>query len=262
MSRQPKNILVIPYYFNKGDILYGLFNRSDLDCWQGIAGGVEEGESILEAATRESFEEAEISVESEFIKLDSKASIPREWFDEDWNDHVFVVTEYSFGVEVKNKEINLSTEHKKFGWFNYEEAMDKLKWDSNKTALWELNKRLNRDVHKMHLNKEPFEMIKSGEKKIEIRLNDEKRQKVKIGDTIIFSKLPDCNEKLEVKVTGLLHYATFREFYKDIPFGLFGREGKTLDWMLKGTYKIYDKEREEKYGALGIKIEKKAVYSV
>jgi len=61
---------------------------------------------------------------------------------------------------------------------------------------------------------------------------------------------------------GLLHYATFKEFYSDVPFKLFGREDKTLDWMLKGTYEIYDREREEKYGALGIKIKKIAVYSV
>ncbi len=204
MSRQPKNVLVIPYYFNKGDILYALFKRSDLDHWHGIAGGVEKREDILEAVKRESYEEAGISTNSKFIELDSETSISREWFDEDWDDHVFVVTEYSFGVEVKSQEFSLSPEHKNFKWFSYEEAMDKLKWDSNKTALWELNKRLKKNMnkHRMHLYKEPFEMIKSGKKKIEIRLNDEKRQKLKIGDTIVFSKLPDCKDKIEVKVTG------------------------------------------------------------
>lgn len=28
-------------------------------------------------------------------------------------------------------------------WLNYEEAIKKLKWDSNKNALWELNYKLN-----------------------------------------------------------------------------------------------------------------------
>lgn len=262
MLRQPKNIIVFPYYYNTDDILFALFKRADLDCWQGIAGGVEEGENILEAAKRESYEEAEINTNSNFIKLDSKTSIPREWFKENWDDNVFVVTEYSFGVEVKNQDLSLSNKHKKFGWFSYEEAMDKLKWDSNKTALWELNKRLKINIHKMHLYNEPFELIKSGKKKIEVRLNDEKRQRIKMGDVIVFSKLPDSNEKIKVKVTGLLHYATFREFYTDIPFELFGREDKTLDWMLKGTYEIYNKKREEKYGVLGIKIKMILVYSV
>ncbi len=140
--------------------------------------------------------------------------------------------------------------------------MDKLKWDSSKTALWKLNKRVNTNRHKMHLNKEPFEKIKSGKKKIEVRLNDEKRQKVKIGDTIIFSKLPDCKEKIKVKVTKLLYYNTFKELYTDLPFELFGRKDKTLNYMLKGTYEIYNKKSEEKYGVVGIKIEKMAVYSL
>ncbi|MEJ6951379.1 ASCH domain-containing protein [Natronospora cellulosivora (SeqCode)] len=109
-------------------------------------------------------------------------------------------------------------------------------------------------IHKMHLLEDPFEMIKSGEKKIEIRLNDEKRQKLRLGDYIIFSKLPENEEKLKVKITALLHYSSFKEFYQDIPFDLFGRRGKSLDYMLEGTYTIYDKEREKKYGALGIKI--------
>lgn len=262
MGRQPRNVLVIPYYFAGNDILFALFKRADLNCWQWIAGGVEDEENILEAAKRESYEEAGIAANNNFIKLDTITSIPREIFHENWNDDIFVVIEYSFGVEVKNPEFKLSPEHSDFECLGYEEAMDRLKYDSNKTALWELNKRLNKNIHKMHLNKGPFEMIKSGQKKIEIRLNDEKRRKVKIGDTIIFSKLPDCKEKIEVKVTGLLHYASFRELYEDIPFQLIGRENKSLDWMLQGIYKIYDKEREEKYGALGIRIERIKAYSV
>lgn len=105
--------------------------------------------------------------------------------------------------------------------------------------------------HKMKLLPEPFELIKSGKKVIEVRLNDEKRQKVKIGDTIVFAKLPDLNEKLRVKVLGLLHYGTFEQLYRDIPFRLFGREGKTLEWMIKGTYEIYTKEQEKNMESSG-----------
>ncbi|MDI9412379.1 MAG: ASCH domain-containing protein [Bacillota bacterium] len=262
MARQPKQVLVIPYYFERNNILFAIFKRTDLNCWQWISGGVEDEESVLEAAKRESYEEAKIDSGNNFIKLDATTSIPRDNYHEDWSDNIFVVTEYSFGVEVKNPEFKLSSEHSDFEWVGYEEALNRLRYDSNKTALWELNKRLSRNAHKMHLYEEPFKMIKSGQKKIELRLNDEKRQKIKIGDTIVFSKFPDCNERIEVKVTGLLHYASFKELYTDIPFHLFGRENKSMDWMLQGTYEIYDKEREEKYGALGIRIEKIRVYSV
>ena len=36
----------------------------------------------------------------------------------------------------------LSSEHKEYRWVKYDEAMRLLKYDSNKTALWELNERL------------------------------------------------------------------------------------------------------------------------
>ena len=49
-------------------------------------------------------------------------------------------------------------------------------------------------LHKMKLNESPFEMIKNGTKTIEFRLYDEKRQGVKIGDKIEFSKLPDLQK--------------------------------------------------------------------
>ena len=46
-------------------------------------------------------------------------------------------------------------------------------------------------LHKMKLNESPFERIKNGTKTIEFRLYDEKRQKINIGDTIIFMVLLD-----------------------------------------------------------------------
>ena len=42
-------------------------------------------------------------------------------------------------------------------------------------------------IHQMQLKKIPFEKIKNGTKTIEIRCNDEKRQKIKVNDIIIFS---------------------------------------------------------------------------
>ena len=58
-------------------------------------------------------------------------------------------------------------------------------------------------IHKMKLNESPFERIKNGTKTIEFRLYDDKRKKVKIGDEIEFSKLPDLHEKILVKVVDL-----------------------------------------------------------
>lgn len=49
--------------------------------------------------------------------------------------------------------------------------------------------------HSMKLNAEPFEAIRNHKKTVEIRLNDEKRQKVKIGDTIVFTNIDDSEKK-------------------------------------------------------------------
>ena len=54
-------------------------------------------------------------------------------------------------------------------------------------------------LHKMRLQDLPFDSIASGSKTIEIRLNDDKRKLVRIGDQIEFSKLPALKEKVNVK---------------------------------------------------------------
>lgn len=51
-------------------------------------------------------------------------------------------------------------------------------------------------IHNMKLNPEPFELISSGQKTIELRLNDEKRQRIKISDEIIFTKTKTLNRRL------------------------------------------------------------------
>ena len=48
-------------------------------------------------------------------------------------------------------------------------------------------------------------------KRIEIRLNDEKRKKIKLGDKIKFLKETDLKESFEAQVIGLLKYNSFEE---------------------------------------------------
>ncbi|MDO8509488.1 MAG: hypothetical protein Q7S27_07470 [Nanoarchaeota archaeon] len=109
--------------------------------------------------------------------------------------------------------------------------------------------------HQMKLNESPFCRIKSGRKIIEIRLFDEKRRGLNLGDVIEFSKLPELDEKLEVKVTGLVRYQTFAELVSDFPMSSFGYP-KYYDkaGFVDQIYEIYTKEDEQKYGVIGIKI--------
>ena len=71
-------------------------------------------------------------------------------------------------------------------------------------------------LHKMKLNESPFERIKNGTKTIEFRLYDEKRQQVKIGDKIEFSKLPDLQETLIVDVIDLYREDTFENLFRKL----------------------------------------------
>jgi len=48
--------------------------------------------------------------------------------------------------------------------------------------------------HRIKLQPEYYNYVLNGTKRIEIRLFDEKRQQIKIGDKIIILKQPDLND--------------------------------------------------------------------
>ena len=104
-------------------------------------------------------------------------------------------------------------------------------------------------LYKMKLNEKPFEKIKDGTKTVEFRLFDEKRQQIKVGDQIEFSKLPDLQEKLLVDVVELYRETTFENLFRK----LYADEEEVKS-KVKAMYEIYSPENEKKYGVIGIKI--------
>ena len=104
-------------------------------------------------------------------------------------------------------------------------------------------------LHKMKLNEEPFERIKNETKTIEFRLYDEKRRKVKIGDKIEFSKLPDLQEKILVDVLDLYTEPSFEELFEKLY-----KDKELAKQKANAMYEIYSSENEKKYGVVGIKI--------
>ena len=109
-------------------------------------------------------------------------------------------------------------------------------------------------VHRMGLYGEYFQSIIDGKKKVEVRLNDEKRREIQVGDYIEFVKVPEQDETLIVKVSELRSFDTFKEMYQTIPFHEFDCEGWTMDEMIHGTYEIYTPDQEKQWGALAITI--------
>jgi dATP pyrophosphohydrolase len=151
MPRAPYNVLVIPYRrgaaSGSGDDEFAVFHRADGEMWQFIAGGGEDDETPAVAARREAREEGGIDLpESAWTALDSHASIARTAFPgAPWPDDVYVVTEHCFAVDVGARSIELSHEHDACQWLRYPAARDRLIWDSNRNALWELTRRFERN---------------------------------------------------------------------------------------------------------------------
>ena len=104
-------------------------------------------------------------------------------------------------------------------------------------------------IHKMKLLDSPFERIKNGTKTVEFRLYDEKRSKIKIGDQIEFSKLPDLQETILVDVLDLYREDTFENLFKK----LFTDEDE-IKKKTKSMYQYYSPDEEKQYGVVGIKI--------
>ena len=110
-------------------------------------------------------------------------------------------------------------------------------------------------IHEMKLQPKFFDFIKSGTKRIELRLYDEKRRNIELGDKIIFKKEPKLEEVVETTVVGLLRYKSFKELFEDFDMSLLADKSMTKGELLEVLKEFYTVEKQEKYGVLGIKIE-------
>jgi len=146
--RQPQNVHVYLYRKNGGDQFeYAIFQRADdAKCWQGISGGVEEGETIEQAAAREAFEEGGVPANTPLYRLDTVSYLPADTFaaHRQWGKDVVVCPMLFFAMPFTG-DIRLSGEHLNVMWHTYQPAYDLVYWHDQKTALWELNQRLLRN---------------------------------------------------------------------------------------------------------------------
>lgn len=106
----------------------------------------------------------------------------------------------------------------------------------------------------MRLADEPFEMIKSEEKTVEIRLSDKKRQRIMVGDKIVFSRLSGNTDSISVTVIDLHHYKCFKELFSSELFSKTGCGDMSVDEATQSMYKYYSTEQEKTFGVLGIEI--------
>lgn len=118
---------------------------------------------------------------------------------------------------------------------------------------WTIRKS-NFKLHSLNLKPQYFELIKSGEKTLEVRLNDDKRKDFNVGDTILFYKEPEKIENIQAIILKKDIFNNFDEMADKLSKTELGFANMTKEEMIKVYRTIYSKENENKYGVVAFKI--------
>lgn len=112
--------------------------------------------------------------------------------------------------------------------------------------------------HTMKLTEFSFEAIKSGKKRREYRLYDEKRKRINVGDTIKFLKLPNLDEELLVDVEKIEIFENWYDCYSKYFDEDFKSRYDSIDAVVQDTYDggYYTKEESEENGCVIFSIKK------
>ena len=107
-------------------------------------------------------------------------------------------------------------------------------------------------IHKMKLKDKPFKSIKAGTKTIELRLYDEKRKLLNVGDVIEFTNI-DTKEVIKVEILQLHRFNNFDDLYKHFNKISMGYEVNEVA-NPSDMEEYYSKEEQQEYGVVGIEI--------
>ena len=111
-------------------------------------------------------------------------------------------------------------------------------------------------IHYMNLNPQPFAMIDAGKKTIELRLLDEKRKLIAVGDTLVFANT-ESGDQLRCAVKKLHVFGNFSELYAALPLEKCGYLPEELAAARPADMDAYyPPEKQMQYGVVGIEIEK------
>ena len=111
-------------------------------------------------------------------------------------------------------------------------------------------------IYYMKLNESPFSLIASGKKTIEMRLFDERRKQISVGDTLVFKNVSDESKTLSCKVKKLHIFESFEELYASLPLEKCGYLPEEIPFASSRDMEIYYPiEKQKSYGVVGIEIE-------
>ena len=104
----------------------------------------------------------------------------------------------------------------------------------------------------VHLHPEVFDIVLNKDKDVEIRVNDEKRRKLHVGDTLVFLKRDSEEEKITAKVTNLVYFNNFEEVTNYYDMKRIYLEETTKNEYITLMKKFYSDEEVNKYGVVAI----------
>lgn len=107
-----------------------------------------------------------------------------------------------------------------------------------------------------HLHPDIFDLVKDGKKDVEVRLNDEKRQQLSVGDKLVFLKRPDEVEKIEAIVKELKYFNNFNEVADYYEMERIHQPQLTKEEYVQDMQRFYSEDEQKKYGVVCIVYEK------
>ena len=107
----------------------------------------------------------------------------------------------------------------------------------------------------MHLESEIYDLVNNNIKDIEIRINDEKRRRLKIGDLINIKNRAN-DKSINVKIINLEYFSSFIECINNYDLKRLYNDKITKTEFLDLLYKFYTKNDEKEYGVVAITFKK------
>jgi len=109
--------------------------------------------------------------------------------------------------------------------------------------------------HTLKLQEEYYNYILNGTKRIEIRLNDEKRKLLNKGDIIRFLKEPLLEDSFCTNIVDLIYFDNFDQMFETFPIEVLADKSADKNNILNSLNKFYSQEKQKQYGVCCIKKE-------
>ena len=107
-----------------------------------------------------------------------------------------------------------------------------------------------------HLDEDIYSLVDKGIKDVEVRVNDEKRRKLNIGDNVIFINRGNENETLTTTILSLDYYDNFEELVRHYDIERMYTKDITKEDFVKLLERFYTKEEQEEYGVVALVLKK------